>query len=197
MVPHGALPIKISCNLVITRASQRLRSHTSAFIPGPATMVIASPLYPCAPCGPLATSAPELASGADMHGSMLGGQQCATGRTAAPLHFFSLLLSSSYLTKTQLGVSHLTKLIPSQKSSRHRTARSTRTTSLTPLISTHLHSFSARSRGSPVLTQISQRIDPDIHVSTVWCSGAAISGSGLGHDWRRNNAWMVSEWYSQ
>lgn len=66
--------------------------------------------------------------------------------------------SSSSSSLTQTSFIQNSYLADSQ--TRHRIARSTRPHTDHVTHATHLHSFSACSSGSPMLTQISERIDP-------------------------------------
>lgn len=183
VVPHGALPIKIratSLSRVLRRGSALGLPPHLGFHPGArqqwsshprstqAHHVVHSPRprLPSRPAAPTCMAPCSVANNALQEGY------------AAPLHMFFLLhLSPSRSLSSP-------KLIPRRFGPPlHRPLHTDHVTH-----TTHLHSFSARARGSPVLTQISQRIDPGytgFNGMVQWCS---ILGLGLEHDWGRKNA---------
>lgn len=169
-------PIKISCTRYHLPTPLTPQSQASTFRHPPrrpAAMVIASPLNPCAPCGPFAaTSAPELQPAAPtrMAPCSVANNALQEGH-AAPLHFFFLLHLSPKPRSSKTHTSQIRRLATTPPAPLSQK----RTTSLTPLISTHSPLVF---RGSPVLTQISARIDPGYtgFNGATKCSGAAISG---------------------
>lgn len=173
VVPHGALPIKIratSLSRVLRRGSALGLPPHLGFHPGArqqwsshprstqAHHVVHSPRprLPSRPAAPTCMAPCSVANNRYRKDTL--------HRCTCSFFFISHRLDLSLHQNSYLA-----------DSARHCTARSTRTTSLTPLISTHSPLALAVLPCSPRSRNGSIR---DIQVSMVWYSGAAFSGSG-------------------